>query len=130
MNSTIAARKRCLKNKLKALKRRLRNGIFISGFDPLQDFASLFLAFQRDEVFNSNDVNEIRTARRLMIEYVRTSLKFVNIHLQSEHDETQINTILRETDERIANVHNNNNIENTDQNNDSLRGAENDDVWI
>ena len=130
MNSTIAARKRCLTNKLKALKRRLRNGMFIPGFDPLHDFASLFLAFQRNEIFRSNNVNEIRTARRLMIVYVRTSLEFVNIHLQPENDETQINMILRETDERIANVHNNNNIENTDQNDDSLRGTDNDDVWI
>ena len=127
MNSTIAARKRCLTNKLKALKRRLRNGVFIQRFDPFHDFASLFLAFQRDELFSSNDVNEIRTARRLMIEYVRTSLKFVNIHLQSEHEETQINTILRETDERNANVNNNNNIENVDQNEDVTN---NDDVWI
>ena len=127
MNSTIAARKRCLTNKLKALKRRLRNRIFIPGFDPLHDFASLFLAFQRNEIFSSNDENEIRTARRLLILYVKTSLDFVNIHLSPENDETQINMILRETDARIANVNNNNNIENTGQNDD---GTDNDDVWI
>lgn len=127
MNSTIAARKRCLANKLRALKRRLRNGVFIPTFDPLHDFASLFLAFQINEIFSSNDINEIRTARRLMIEYVRTSLEFVNIHLQPGNDETQINMILRETDERISNVHNNNNIENTDRNED---GKNNDDVSI
>jgi hypothetical protein len=127
MNSTIAARKRCLANKLRALKRRLRNGVFIPTFDPFHDFASLFLAFQINEIFSSNDINQIRTARRLMIEYVRTSLEFVNIHLQPDNDETQINMILRETDERIANVHNNNNIENTDRNED---GTNNDDVSI
>ena len=88
---------------------------------------SLFLAFQINEIFSSNDINQIRTARRLMIEYVRTSLEFVNIHLQPDNDETQINMILRETDERIANVHNNNNIENTDRNED---GTNNDDVSI
>ena len=124
MNSTIAARKRCLTNKLKALKRRLRSGIFIPGFDPLHDFASLFLAFQRNEIFSSNDENEIRTARRLLILYVKTSLDFVNTHLQPENDETQINMILRETDARIANVNNNNNI--IGQND----GTDNDDVWI
>jgi hypothetical protein len=102
----------------------LRSGIFIPGFDPLHDFASLFLAFQRNEIFSSNDENEIRTARRLLILYVKTSLDFVNTHLQPENDETQINMILRETDARIANVNNNNNI--IGQND----GTDNDDVWI
>jgi len=88
ISTVVAARKRCLTNKLRALKQRLRNWIFIPEFDPFQDFASLFLAFQRDEIFCSNDVNEIHGARHLMINYVKTSIEFVDIHLEPEHDET------------------------------------------